>query len=386
MKVPKLNNNDDSYVLVEWLVATGTEVKEGDPIAVLETSKSAEEVTADASGVLLQEVALMADCAPGDLLATIGSVVEVPPADDRTYSETLASALAHSPETGAFATGALSAAGVTPAKRPGPVITAPARAAMDELGVTEDQVAALGIPVIRRTDVAQLAAANAAPTEPLSKVQQAVGRAVALSHSTIPAAYAVLDMPLDEELAATRRLTKQVRRPVGLPELFVMAVARLHAEFPLFFATLSDDRTKAVLSDRPNVGVTFDTGDGLYVPVVHDAAAKSLQEVATKLMEYRVAAMKGDFKATDLADANIAVTLHHDGGISLAIPFIFPGTACALAVTAPQETLYLDGTEVKARQVSHIGLAYDHRLINGRDAARFLAALQRETRALATTD
>ncbi len=47
MKVPKLNNNDDSYVLVEWLVATGAEVKEGDLIAVLETSKSAEEVTAD---------------------------------------------------------------------------------------------------------------------------------------------------------------------------------------------------------------------------------------------------------------------------------------------------------------------------------------------------
>ncbi|GAB1816919.1 2-oxo acid dehydrogenase subunit E2 [Herbidospora sp. RD11066] len=369
MKVPKLNNNDDSYVLVEWLVATGTEVKEGDPIAVLETSKSAEEVEADATGVLRQEVALMADCAPGDLLATIGA---------SPYPDTLTS--------GAFEKGALAAAGVIPAQRPGPVITAPARAAMDELGVTEDQVAALGIPVIRRTDVERLAVANSVPTAPLSKVQQAVGRAVSLSHSTIPAAYAVLDMPLDEELAATRRLTKQVRRPVGLPELFVMAVAKLHEEFPLFFATLSDDRTSAVLSETANVGVTFDTGDGLYVPVIHDAAAKSLQEVATKLMEYRVAAMKGDFKTSDLSNANIAVTLHHDGGISLAIPFIFPGTACALAITAPQQTLYLDGTEVKSRQVSHIGLAYDHRLINGRDAARFLHALQRETKALATTD
>ncbi len=109
------------------------------------------------------------------------------------------------------------------------MITALARAAMDELGVTDDQVTALGIPVIRRTDVEQLATANAAPAAPLSKVQQAVGRAVTLSHATIPAAYAVLDMALDEELAATRRLTKQVRRPVGLPELFVMAVARLHA-------------------------------------------------------------------------------------------------------------------------------------------------------------
>ncbi|TKK89115.1 dehydrogenase [Herbidospora galbida] len=363
MKVPKLNNNDDTYVLVEWLVATGTEVKEGDPVAVLETSKSAEEVPADATGVLRQEIALMADCAPGDLLATIGSPSPIPaPADPVATT----------------AGGAASPAG--------PVITAPARAAMDELGVTEAQVATLGVNVVRRVDVERLAAESSTRTAPLSKVQQAVGRAVTLSHSTIPAAYAVLDLPLDEELAAARRLTKQVRRPVGLAELFVMAVARLHAEFPLFFATLGDDRSHAVLSETANVGVTFDTGDGLYVPVVHDAGAKSLQEVATKLMEYRVAAMKGDFSAADLADANIAVTLHHDGGITLAIPFIFPGTACALAVTAPQEVLYLDGTEVKSRQVAHIGLAYDHRLVNGRDAARFLNALGRETKALATAE
>ncbi|NAS23183.1 dehydrogenase [Herbidospora sp. NEAU-GS84] len=359
MKVPKLNNNDDTYVLVEWLVETGTEVKEGDPVAVLETSKSAEEVTADATGVLRQEVALMADCAPGDLLATIGASVPIPAPIDSS---------------------------VTPESHSGPVITAPARAAMDELGVTEEQVATLGVNVVRRADVERLAAETSTPTAPLSKVQQAVGRAVTLSHATIPAAYAVLDMPLDEELAATRRLTKQVRRPVGLAELFVMAVARLHTEFPLFFATLGDDRTKAVLSETANVGVTFDTGEGLYVPVVHDAGSKSLQQVATRLMEYRVAAMKGDFSAADLADANIAVTLHHDGGITLAIPFIFPGTACALAVTAPQEVLHLDGGEVRSRQVAHIGLAYDHRLINGRDAALFLKAIQRETKALAATE
>ncbi len=103
-------------------------------------------------------------------------------------------------------------------------------------------------------------------------------------------------------------------------------------------------------------------------------------------MEYRVAAMKGDFKATDLADANIAVTLHHDGGISLAIPFIFPGTACALAVTAPQQTLYLDGAEVKARQVSHIGAGLrpppHQRARRGPVPCR----PQRETKALATSD
>ncbi len=62
----------------------------------------------------------MADCAPETSLATIGSVVEVPSAEDRTYSETLTSALAHSAGSGRLRTGALSAAGVTPPSAPAP--------------------------------------------------------------------------------------------------------------------------------------------------------------------------------------------------------------------------------------------------------------------------
>ncbi|MFC7644143.1 2-oxo acid dehydrogenase subunit E2 [Streptosporangium lutulentum] len=118
-------------------------------------------------------------------------------------------------------------------------------------------------------------------------------------------------------------------------------------------------------------------GEGLYVPVVRDTG--SLRGIADTLMRYRLAATEGDFREQDLAGATIAVTLHTDADIVLAIPLIFPGTVCALAITSPQRELVLgeDGA-VTARTVANIGLAYDHRLINGRDASRFLAALRSE--------
>ncbi|WP_344929582.1 2-oxo acid dehydrogenase subunit E2, partial [Streptosporangium carneum] len=216
---------------------------------------------------------------------------------------------------------------------------------------------------------------DAAGTHVLSRVQRAVARAVTTSHDTIPAAYTAMKFDVGPSLERARGLSREVRRPVGLAELFVQAVAALHPAFPLFFASVDGDRARR--ADAPRVGVTFDMGEGLYVPVVRETG--SLREIADALMRYRLAAAEGDFREKDLVGANIAVTLHTDADVVLAIPFIFPGTVCALAITSPQPELVLgeDGA-VTARTVANIGLAYDHRLINGRDAALFLAALRTE--------
>ncbi|MEE3922659.1 biotin/lipoyl-containing protein [Micromonospora sp. BRA006-A] len=61
--VPRLNPNDDSYVLLEWLVADGATVEAGEPVAAVETSKAIEELAATQAGVLRQDVAAGADCA-----------------------------------------------------------------------------------------------------------------------------------------------------------------------------------------------------------------------------------------------------------------------------------------------------------------------------------
>ncbi|ETK35820.1 2-oxo acid dehydrogenase subunit E2 [Microbispora sp. ATCC PTA-5024] len=447
IRVPKLNNNDTSYVLVEWVAEDGGAVASGDPVAVLETSKATEELVAEEDGYLWRVLPLNADCAPGDLIARLtadatppadalsadaatgaGSPVDAAtgigsPVDAATGVTPTAHAAtgigspvrvatgATSPGQAVTGAGSLETTGAAPVDAPDPVVTAPARALIEELGIAPAELRALGVPVVRRADVERLAAARLAPTgdggrtgqagdagpgddgrpggagwrpssggasgtpHELSRVQRAVARAVRASHETIPAAYTVMRIDVGDALALAARLTRGVRRPVGLPELVTCAVARLHAAFPLLYATLADERT-ALLPDAPHIGVTMDAGAGLFVPVVHDAARRSLKEVAARLMEYRLAAATGDFREDDLAGANIVVTLHHDGDVTLAIPLIFPGHACALAVASPQEVLQLRGGEVVGRTYANIGLAYDHRLVNGRDAALYLRALK----------
>lgn len=370
IRVPKLNNNDTEYLVVEWLVEDGKPVQAGDPVAVLETSKAADELEAAESGHLHHVAGLNTWIAPGAVLARITPEAVPGSAGAPVASGALpASASAASPDTPAAPSDVLAVGA--------PVITDPARALMDALGVTVAQVTALGLPIVRRDDVERLAGSADAPpaTHPLSRVQRAVARAVTTSHGTIPAAYTVVKFDVGPLLARTRGLSREVRRPVGLAELFVQAVAALHPAFPLFFASVDGDRARP--AEAPRVGVTFDMGQGLYVPVVHDTG--SLREIADTLMRYRLAATEGDFRERDLTGANIAITLHTDADVILAIPFVFPGTVCALAITSPQPEVVLgeDGA-VTTRTVANIGLAYDHRLINGRDAALFLAALRME--------
>ncbi|MER5321147.1 2-oxo acid dehydrogenase subunit E2 [Streptosporangium roseum] len=407
IRVPKLNNNDTEYLVVEWLVEDGKPVRAGDPVAVLETSKAADELEAAESGHLHHVAGLNTWIAPGAVLARITpEAVPAASADTQVAAGAVPAAAESSDTTSAPAD--VPATGA-------PVITDPARALMDALGVTVAQVTALGLPVIRRGDVERLAGAAGAPpaagghagadggdpgqaragspapqageragaegadgaagTHPLSRVQRAVARAVTTSHGTIPAAYTVVKFDVGPLLERTRGLSREVRRPVGLAELFVQAVAALHPAFPLFFASIDGDRARP--AEAPRIGVTLDLGQGLYVPVVHDTG--SLREIADTLMRYRLAATEGDFRERDLTGANIAVTLHTDADVILAIPFVFPGTVCALAITSPQPEVVLgeDGA-VTTRTVANIGLAYDHRLINGRDAALFLAALRME--------
>ncbi|GII63210.1 dihydrolipoamide acetyltransferase component of pyruvate dehydrogenase complex [Sphaerisporangium krabiense] len=363
LRVPKLNNNDTEYLLVEWLAADGARVAADDAVVLVETSKATEELTAGASGFLRHRLRPGVWCHPDDVIASIDGTAEAPGPEPA------------SPDRASPVTAQRDTAGDS-----APLVTAPAQALIDELGIDLERVRALGVPVVRRADVERLAATpdagGATPgatsgetpaagraEHPLSRVQRAVARSVELSHQTIPAAYAVVRMDLGQALEHARATTREIRRPVGLAEVFVQAVAGLHERFPLFFATV--DGTRALLSEAPNIGVTVDVGEGLYVPVVHDAAGRTTKDIATTLMKHRLAAATGEFKESDLSGANIVVTLHTEHGVVLAIPFIFPGTVCALAVAGPR-----DGT------LADIGLAYDHRLINGRDAALFLNALK----------
>ncbi|MFD0343199.1 2-oxo acid dehydrogenase subunit E2 [Streptomyces sp. NPDC127117] len=362
IRVPKLNNNDDSYVLLEWLVGDEQPIGADDDVATIETSKAAEDLVSDAGGVLHHLVPAGAECRPGDLIGRV-----VPAGTPRA-------------EPAAPAENAKAAASST---NGGPVITAPARQLLAELGIDPELTRTLGVKVVRRSDVERLTAQSAADrnTVTLPAGQQAVARTVTLSHQSIPSAYTVIRVEVGGVVDKARSLTGEWRKLVGVPEFLIMAVAGLRERFPMFFASLVDERTVSI-ADGAHVGVTIDIGKGLYVPVVRDAHTMGLEEIATSVGEFRNKALRGAFREQDLTGGTIAVTLHNDEDVTVAVPIVFPGQVCALALGGARPELVPgadSGTDTGGARialVAHIGLAYDHRVINGRDAVLFLRAIK----------
>jgi 2-oxoglutarate dehydrogenase E2 component (dihydrolipoamide succinyltransferase) len=363
IRVPKLNNNDTAYLLVEWLAKDGQAVRDGDPLAVLETSKAAEELAADGEGILRRLLPEGAECAPGQPIAQLRSPTDAPEPDapEPDAPEALTEPPEPSPE---------------PSPEPdtgGIVVTAPARRVMDARGITMDQVRTLGKKIVRAADLDALADAGVIE---LSRAQRRTAEVVEASHREIPAAYTVVKADVTEALRAARALTRELRVLIGVPELVIEALGGLLDRFPLFFATPVGGRA-ARPATAVHVGVTVDIGRGLFIPVVRDAGTRPLGDLARDLSAHRRTAMNGAFREDDLSGGTITLTLHTDDAVILAVPVVFPGQTCALALTAPQaEVVPQRDGELRVRKTVGLGLAYDHRFINGRDSAEFLGAIK----------
>lgn len=347
--IPKLNNNDSEYVIAGWLAEDGSEVAPGDPVVMVETSKAVEDVVCEDGGVLQRLLPAGATCTPGQVIGRVG---------------------ARGPEPVAVA--------AEPVPDDGPTITAPARELMEAHDVTEDRVRALGIPLVRRADIEALISTaqldTGPPARPLTPVERGMSATVTRSWQTIPAAYTAVTVEVGPALERVKQLTRQLRTLVGLPELLIQAIGRAHGEFPEMFAELDGQEVRP---RDPHVGITIDLGSGLYTPVVRDADKLTLEEISSAAMRHRMTAMRGTFTTDDLAGSTLLLALNTDTAAVIAVPIVFPGHACAVSLCAPRPELAPadDGTVVR-RTVATLGLAYDHRIITGRDALRFLTALR----------
>ncbi len=348
--VPTLNTNDTEYVLLQWYAGDGERVDADQPVALVETSKATEDLYAGAPGLLHRDVPVGARFAPGTVIG-------------RVYADEAQRPTDHG--TGAPA----------PSVPDDLVLTDSARALVERHGIAPDRLRSLGRRLIRGTDVEALVAQGSPVPDPapdpaaagdvlvLSPVQRAVAATVE-SGARVPAAFtAVKVYPAD--LTTT-----------GIAEQVIVAVAGLRERYPAFFARLVDAGT-ALAAPGAQIGVTVDVGHGLYLPVVRDAHTMDVTDVATALLRLRVKAVRGTFSAGELAGANIGVTLHTESAVLVAQPVIHPGHTAAVAVCAPQRELALapDGTPVY-RDWLTVGVAYDHRVVNGRDAVLFLDAVK----------
>ena len=153
----------------------------------------------------------------------------------------------------------------------------------------------------------------------------------------------------------------------------IKALARCLRDFPRFNASLSADGTTLILKDYVHVGVAVDTPAGLIVPVIRDVDRKGLWQIAAEVADLAARAQSRKIRPDELGGASMSVSNLGGIGGTAFTPIVNPPELAILGLTRTEIVpVWIDGAWAPV-PMTPLDLSYDHRVINGADAARFLA-------------
>ncbi|WP_116134656.1 2-oxo acid dehydrogenase subunit E2 [Tropicimonas sp. IMCC34043] len=211
--------------------------------------------------------------------------------------------------------------------------------------------------------------------EPLSRFAQVAARNLAAAQALIPAVTHHDHADVTAVEAFRAELKPEARaRGVKLTALafHVKALARSLRDFPRFNASLSADAKTLILKDYVHIGIAVDTAHGLMVPVVRDADRKGLWQIAAEIADLAARAQDRKVRPEEMGGASITVTnLGGIGGTGFT-PIVNPPEVAILGITRTEVRPMWDGDGFRPVAMVPLDLSYDHRVINGAEAARFM--------------
>ena len=296
----------------------------------------------------------------------------------------------------------ISAAKVTTAKRP--LITPRARLAARDLGIAIDQLSGTGRGGrIRERDVHQAVTngaepsfvssrgataglpssaavvrpASETPSAPSSNIRAAIARRlVAGLHAMAPVTLTTrADATNLVNLRAQFQATATDDAPVpSLTDIIIKLTALALDRHPLLNASWQEDRV--VENDTIAIGLAVDCEAGLFVPVLHDVPALGLRDIAARSRELIEKARGRRLSSADLEGGTFTVSNLGMLGIDAFTPIINPPQAAVLGIGAiRREPVYQSDGSLAPRDLTTLSLTFDHRVVDGAPAARFLQTL-----------
>ncbi|WP_051241586.1 2-oxo acid dehydrogenase subunit E2 [Stappia stellulata] len=216
---------------------------------------------------------------------------------------------------------------------------------------------------------------GAVSEEPLARMAQVAAKNLAAANAMIPQVthHDRADMRAVETFRASLKAEAQERgtRLTALA-FHVKALAQCLIEFPRFNASLSADGDTLILKHFAHVGVAVDTPHGLMVPVVRDADRKGLWQIAADIMDLAGRAQARKIRSEEMGGASMSISSLGGIGGTAFTPIVNPPELAILGLTRMETVpVWEDGDWTPVAMVP-LDLSYDHRVLNGADAARFL--------------
>lgn len=214
--------------------------------------------------------------------------------------------------------------------------------------------------------------------EPLSRFAQVAAGNLGAANAMIPQVthHDRADVSAIEALRARLKPEAQARG-VKLTALAfqVKALACALRDFPRFNASLSPGGKTLILKDYVHIGIAVDTAHGLMVPVIRDADGKGLWQIASEIADLAGRAQARKVGPDEMGGASMTITNLGGIGGSAFTPIVNPPEVAILGLTRTEKSPVWDGEAFQPVPMVPLDLSYDHRVINGAEAARFVTHL-----------
>lgn len=430
IKVPELGEGVESGDVLEVMVSEGDTIEKGQPILELETDKATVMVPASASGVVKS-----INCAEGDTVNVGQVVLTIEASESASAAEAPAAEPepepAQEPEPtpepepapAPAAQKPAPAPTPTPAPKPQPVAAAPKSAPAAAAASVADAGDVAAGPAIRRfarevgvnlanvigtgengrivrEDVLKVvrdgAAARpstgggtAAPAaggrsddygpihvEKMPKIRQTIAKKMHESWTTCPRVTNFDDADVTK-LEDMRQASKAEYAEGGVKlttmPFLIKAVAMSLKSHPVINASIDLDAGQIIYKDYVNIGIAIDTDRGLVVPNLRNADKMGIPDIARALGDMATSVRDNNFAVEDLRGGSFTISNLGAIGGTFSTPIInTPETAILLVGRSRKLPVVVEGDKIEPRLMMPLSLSYDHRLIDGGAAARFL--------------
>ncbi|MBF9014120.1 MULTISPECIES: 2-oxo acid dehydrogenase subunit E2 [unclassified Oceanispirochaeta] len=406
IRIPDLGS-DDAVPVAEIFVKVGQEVEAEEALLALESDKAVMEIPSPVSGVIKEIKIKEGDkLKSGDLfaLAELSSdsadstapadSIEAPPETDKSPAPpTVAAAAAKAPAPLAAPAPSKVAGGKK--NHASPSVRRFARELGVDISVVEGTApkgritkediqnfvkelvktgGGSGLPKAAYTDPSQFGSVT---EEELTRIQKISGPHLHGSWVNIP--HVTQYEQADISYLETWRKELNAKGSQGVKfsvlAFVVKALYKAMEEFPRFNSVLAPEGDRLYIRNYYNIGIAVDTPQGLLVPVIKDVDQKNLTEIVASIKDLALRGRDGKLKAADLQGAGISISnLGGIGGTSFT-PIINPPEVAILGLSRSAMQPVWNGEEFQPRLMLPMSLSYDHRVIDGAMAARFVRHL-----------
>jgi len=209
----------------------------------------------------------------------------------------------------------------------------------------------------------------------LTGVRKIIAERMVQSVREIPHVTEHIKVSIDELHSLKDELTTSLEIKLTFTDLIAKIVVESIKEFPLINTTLQND--EIIYLNDINLGVAVATEKGLIVPAVKNAGGMKFLELVNIIKELTSKAKDSKLSLDDLEGGTFTITNLGMFNIDSFTPIIFPGQTAILGVNTIYEELRYRDEKIVTEKVMKLSLSFDHRVIDGADAAKFLSILKR---------